>query len=234
MFERVTINQVKKGDAPRIDAKQLFLLSRFPVFRLPKRWGGKVYALPNYSHCLGSHSLLSNEFTFISSVLLDYARPSRFNGARLKKWFDDEDFLFPRMISHKSFVCRPPISPPAPMDQNFGCAWDTKSFADRYLRSGIGEVVWGNPRSPNPQAWKLIQDIVDNMALLDGERGTELIEKFHEYPYEGQIPDEKQIAPEDDDGGSIDNDKGEREKSGGFGIIYTEVNLDDRTYAVIN
>jgi len=264
IFERVTINQAKKGVAPKIDAEQLFLLSRFPVFRLPRNWGGKVYALPNYSHCLGSHSLLSNEFTFISSVLLDYALgPGQsFKVGKLRNLFDHEDFLFPRVIlNDDSFsVVNQCISelltkwekvwwdwpyynflpllwsgwwyrrmiPPVPMLLNVGYAWNVRQFAVGYLLSWIGEIVWGNPSSPNPQTWELIQDIVGSMAALGDEEVKEFVAKFREYSYEGETPSKGQAVTEGNNGGSIDDKDEEGDGGGGgFGIVYTEVNLNE-------
>lgn len=254
IFERVTINQAKKGAAPKIDARQLFLLSRFPAFRLPKKWGGKVYALPNYSHCLGSHSLLGDEFTFISSVLLDYALgPNQpFKVDKLTNLFDHKDFLFPRVIlKSDSFSivnqCKSKLREklwnwpdyfchlwlghhwhwweilPVPMIRNFGYAWNARRFASAYLLSWIGEIIWGNPSSPNPQAWELIQDIVSSMASLSDKTVQEFVDKFHKYPYEGEIPGK---VTEGNNGGGID-DEDEEVDAGGFGIVYTEVNLDE-------
>jgi len=260
IFERMTINQAKKGPTPKIDAKQLFLLSHFPAFRLPGKWGGKVYALPNYSHCLGSHSLLGNKFTFISSVLLDYAlrlgQCSSVDG--LRKWFTYEDFLFPYLILNNAsfntinlciskFVretgkvgwwerlclgffsrycqCWRMILVPVPTVLNIGYTWTAEQFVISYLLSWIGEIVWENSRSPNLQAWVLIQDIVNSMAALGDEKAKEFVQKFREFSYRGESWSKKRMVSVSNNGENI---YGKSEQgNGGFGIIYTEVNLDE-------
>jgi hypothetical protein len=76
-FEKLTVNQFKrdktgqKSIAWEIDHKQLYLLSRFPKFRVVKGLiPKKEFSLPNYSGCLGSFGLLyrPGDFVFVRSL----------------------------------------------------------------------------------------------------------------------------------------------------------------------
>ena len=110
---------------------------------------------------------------------------------------------------------------------NIGYAWNVGQFAAGYLLSWIGEIVWMSSGSPNPQAWELIQEIADRMTVLGDEKAKEFAAKFREYPYDGDAALSKgQAVTEGNNGGSID-DKGDEGDASGFGIVYTEVNLDE-------
>ena len=78
-FEKLTINQFKKANKTSSwsikNKEQLFLLSRFPVFRgiQGSIIDEKNYAIPNYSGCLGSYGFLykPGDFAFVSATKLD-------------------------------------------------------------------------------------------------------------------------------------------------------------------
>ena len=102
-------------------------------------------------------------------------------------------------------------------------------FVKAYLLSWLGEVIWTNPGSPNPEALRLVQDIIrnakNNTTGKEQEKALKLKDQYFLYA-------SKNIA---DSGGGGDGDNGGKEMNaeedkdfrGPFAIIYTEVNLDE-------
>lgn len=220
-FEKLTITQFKmEGETKNVTSwgidneEQLFLLSRFPQFRvirgiLPK----KTYNLPNMSACLGSYGLLfkPGDFTFVSATILDalLGHGKTVRQSELSGHFGGLQTCFS--------LCRP-IFDDCHLSPN------TYVFADRFLKLNIGEPTYNSLGTYNQQARTLIQNLIGQLRRrraskhhteLEREKLTEFIRDFGSYPYD----DENNVSPGDDSDAEAGDD--------GIRIVHTTINLGE-------
>ncbi|AHF81121.1 hypothetical protein [Thermococcus paralvinellae] len=249
-FEKMTINQVKKANknpsswsfSSKENLEQLYLLSRFPPFKgvsgiIPKK---KIW-LPNYSKCLGTHGLLypPGDFAVISSRLLERIIPSKrtikladlvnlhrvelyspigFNNC-IDDWIELCIHLclkgcLPTLCSSNCWGRLPVLSSSC-------IAYNILEFAEKYLLSLIGELIYGYSINYNKQAFEFLHSIMSTIKTLASKEDTwgkysQLVDLFYKYKYaknNGINPDPNiQFNDLPIDGG-------------GIGIVYTTISL---------
>lgn len=237
-FEKMTINQFKKSNkaswklSEESTREQLYLLSRFPIFRgankslIPK----KEFKLPNYSKCLGTHGLLyyPGDFLVVSSNLLEIISSGR---KRLNlrdlllcykiPYFHIIDSLYIRelldILNIFKYFRYQPFMWNLPLLGNSCIAYNSYEFSDKYLRGLIGEMIYAKKMLYNYSAFEFLQDFlmsVKRKAIkMKLTRIEEFINYFHRFRYY-DVPAYEGHYEFDYDGG-------------GIGIIHTTINLGE-------
>jgi len=249
-FEKMTINQIKKSknvswNFNNDSAKeQLYLLSRFPIFRGAK--GSlipvKDYNLPNNSDCLGTHGLLyyPGDFALISSKQLEVIL-SRKNNLKLKDLvmriapnnicpcflycylLNDMDFEECLYILHdlihfhlRYFRHFPPFICNLPILSNSCMSYNVYDFSNKYLMGYIGELIYAKKLPYNKAAFQFLHDLLSVIRKKAEREELEDVLKFiSSYNY-GY-------------GGGKEVERYEESnyEGGGIGIIHTIINLGE-------
>ena len=238
-FEKFTINQFKKDDKrtptvewKAIDKKQLYLLSRFPIFKGIKGYIPKVdHVLPNISGVLGSYGLLfkPGDFAFISATELD-----SYLGIKNKLDFKNLDEIIFRarnkidFVPHRSDLPFPPeIRLLGLLDKawdfplkNFHCAANVFDFAHKYLNFGIGEPLfmeWGLTNEPARIFFQsILNNVYSNAKRKGAQKSMAFYKDFFKFPY-----------ADGENGGDVQEGGTDDFEGGKIGIIHTVVNLGE-------
>lgn len=240
-----------------IDKEQLYLLSKFPTFEGVKGLVPKEkFSLPNYSGDLGSYNFVfqPGDFIYASASLLEglikstkslslsklirlneYAcgpclLHNAFNNEDIFYFFDKYYGCFKKKYSGHSMSCRFCF---------FGCkgilgfchfSKDIYDFIDKYLRGCIGEPVFFYKGFYNLNAnsflKKMFGEINKWATNIGDQRAKEFVLQLKKCPGEEDFLGD--VAKKENNGGyegSKNNDS--REKEGGFGIIYTSIDLGE-------
>lgn len=234
-FEKFTITQFKK-DSTRSrsvswkiktgedEKRQLYLLSRFPVFKgvTGSIISANEHILPNYSGCLGSYGLLykPGDFSFVSATKLDTIIGHK-NSLKINEIYDwtyeSEKYLlyyFPNFWS---------------LFGNHHYAYNSFDFAHKYLTIGIGEPTYMSGAG-NSQVRSFVHELMealrnkgknDEKKAKNGEEKdkAEKLLKFADgflaIPYTG-IDDK--INPSEKMESNFNG--------GGIGIVHTTINIE--------
>ena len=251
IFEKMTINQVKKTKKNKksisleigneSSKEQLYLLSRFPVFKGAKGSliPAKEYASKNLSGCLGSHGLIYSpgDFFFISSKKLEAALLGKSSIklddlVKTVSFEGSEDAIYPFLLLIFEDVIYPllilipnGVFPPwnIPILGNAYIAHNTYDFVSKYLSGNIGELIFSFSEYllHNKNALFLLQDMLSKIkAKAKKEGNKEILQFLKRFEEECYIPQNGNsnydIEPEE----FSDND-------GGLGIIYTTLTLSE-------
>lgn len=242
-FEKFTINQFKKDKKSSgrsiswsiANKEQLYLLSRFPVFRGVKGSliPAKNYNLPNYSGALGSYGLLyrPGDFAFVSSTKLDSFLGKRQSlklnelpmitaVAQTHTFFppvhfypDVDDLLFHLMLRPYGYMNRDVFG-------NCHIAYNVFEFVHNYLRMSVGEPAFMKSSMYNPQARKFLHNLLSAIrikAQRDRSKNIlDLIDRFFENDY----------VHEGGEGGFNESIEFDYE-GGGIGIIHAIIGLGE-------
>ncbi|UNQ73753.1 hypothetical protein [Infirmifilum sp. NZ] len=227
-FEKLTISQAKvtrNGVWDLSNEAQLYLLSRFPPFKISGR--GREYRLPNYTYTLGSYTLFDlreNDLVYISARLLDDivsandSRVERVNREDLF-WCDyyslylryHRNWYVPWLLDLPTF-----IPPPLLSGEVLGvslCSLDAFGFASNFLRGFVGEPAFSAMGYYNCSIASFLQKLI---SYFKGKKCFEdFVQLFTRYDYPYDVPDPEGIEIE------------ERGGEGGTGIIYTVINLGE-------
>ena len=246
-FEKLTITQFKKSKEKPIwnfnnrdkenkypDKEQLYLLSRFPIFKkirgiIPK---GK-YSLPNYSHCLGSYGFLypPNDFVFASAKIVEIFVENKNSISK-----EDIDSIKKMFIPNLLFYVSNKFPPNLyykyprrykfiPIIDNIIHSYNVEDFTNNYLRSLIGELVFACKFPHNKEVFQFLQKLMKN--IKGNKNYKEFIESFYKYKYcnEEEI---KNFNNDNNNGhGGEKFEKSEGAEDGGIGIIHTTINLGE-------
>jgi len=236
-FEKLTINQFKKDSIKepnsswKIDDPQLFLLSRFPIFRGIN--GSMIkevdYALANYSGCLGSYGLLfkPGDFAFVSASqlncylgnskslnknkLYDFRNPCQYERNISNQCFNKNKCLF------SNFDC-------ITFQESFGnCHFsaETYDFVQNYLRMRIGETILSEEKIVNPQAKTFLDDLLTKIKTKGEQKHLPILAKFVTAYLQNRIPEY---------GGEYNNHQNNEENKKdkkGLGIINVTIDLGE-------
>ncbi len=244
-FEKFMISQFKKDDK-RLrwyigNKEQLYLLSRFPSFRgargsiVPMR----EFNLPNYSGCLGSFNLLfkPGDFVFVSAPrleihvgnkrsinMIDVTKFWELPGSHLIynlpfDWHYIEEFLYYWPILLRQGMLFPKLPPHFIGILGFShFASNIHDFVDKYLRGYIGELTYSIIGHYNIPAFNFLNELLSAIRKkahkMNKMELMNLGNDFFKYSYSGGESGMKEDIEFDSEGG-------------GFGIIYTSINLGE-------
>ena len=208
-FEKMTINQMKKdyrkAMQPRwsIDEKQLFLLSRFPIFEGYKGSiiGKHPYHLLNQSGCLGSYGLLykPGDFGFVSATSL-----AAYIG---RHWtLKMPDFQWLRLQSQ-----RVPLDP-FDLLGNDHFSQNVFDFSERFLKLRIGEPIYSTIGQNNKEALGFLHELLS--VVKNQPQHGDFVDDFFRYDYVADSSNRRET-----------NEFGL--PSGGVAIIHTTINLGE-------
>ena len=256
-FEKLTITQFKKSKKPKWefrknDKEQLYLLSRFPTFKMKiiknDEIEEKEYNLPNYSNCLGSYGFLykPGDFVFASAKIVEMSLGSKSNIKIEDIYNIGKTFLLePFCICYRRYCCYMDLFIPwkyirytvfpnylLPIIGNSLYSSNVYEFSEKYLRSLIGDFVCAYELPHNKKASHLLGDIIEKIkkkAQKDKDGKTlEYIKYFYKYEYyNGKIAKNFNNDNGNDGHGGEKFEKSEGAEDGGIGIIHTIINLGE-------
>jgi len=228
-FEKLTISQAKvtrNGEWDLSNEAQLYLLSRFPPFKISGR--DREYRLPNYTCTLGSYTLFDtgrNDLVYISARLLEKMVSA--NDSRVKR-VKMEDLLWCNHHSTYYHLCYyrnwriPWLLDPSTLilssllsGEFLGvslCSLGAFEFALNFLRGFVGEPAFSATGYYNCSLFSFLQKLI---SYLEKKGFKDFVRHFTRYRYLYDVP-----SPE---GMEIEEWGGE----GGIGIIHTVINLGE-------
>jgi len=227
-FEKLTISQAKvtrNGVWDLSNEAQLYLLSRFPPFKISGR--DREYRLPNYTYTLGSYTLFDlreNDLVYISAGLLEEivsandSRVERVNREKLLRCYYYSLFLsyhrnwyVPWLLDLPTFI-PPPLLSRKVLGVSL-CSLDAFEFASNFLRGFIGEPAFSATGYYNCSIASFLQKLI---SYFEGKKCFEdFAQHFTQYRYPYDVPDPEGMEIE------------ERGGEGGTGIIHTVINLGE-------
>ena len=167
-----------------IDKKQLRLLSQFPSFNgVAGSWVGRYrHNMPNLSGCLGSYGLIDpTEFLFVGAPDL-----TNFLGWR-RRVRRTEILSLGGTLDTRFELPLPPSFGSRANLANYRYASNAVDFSSRFLRLGVGELVflppgyWDNPQARRVR-WDLAVSARRHSSAEYPERGIEAL-KLLSLPY---------------------------------------------------
>jgi len=237
IFERVTINQVKKaGDGSQpaqwdlSNREQLYLLARFPTFErvLASIIPSGRFSFLNFSGVLGSYSLLSHpgDFSFVSASKLDsYLQTNVLKKSAIPELMRYADSSNIEGNAHVwpwiRFIDLYPLS----LFGNYHNALNAFDFAQKFLTMNLGEYTCRVVGSANDEVRQFLQQLLTNVkarGIINNDRNTqELADHFFRYPYAGE-------EDRTDNNGSSPGERTNAEGlDGDLGIIHVTINLGE-------
>lgn len=233
-FEKLTINQFKKDSyrekKSRWDMKnkeQLFLLSRFPIFRGIK--GSLIkerdYALPNYSGSLGSYGLLfkPGDFAFVSATKLDSFLGQR-NYLNLEELYELNNLCSLYRFEQKNYPYLNglllTIMGRFPSSDIFGnCEFSPHvyDFVHHYLRMRVGEPILMNASIFNPQLKDFLAELLNMIKKRAQKTKSTELAKF--------VSLLSQTNDSNDNGKDSSSEDSEANDNQGIGIIHVTIDL---------
>jgi len=232
-LERVTISQVKKELRNtrlkwNLDSEQLFLLSRWPSFKSSKGsfWAQKEYFLSDLSGSLGSFLLLFRPGDFMLIAAPDLERiiggKKSVSVVDINRYFKSADIPLQYYdYFHDFCLIRFFRLPSIQIISSSKYAANVFAFIDRYLSGSIGEPVYSIYQGEiNVTAQAFLHEVF-SVIKKKGERDNimgliTLGEEFFKYKYHDRKDEEKEGRENNYD-----------HKIGGFGLIYTSINLGE-------
>lgn len=228
-LERLTINQFKRAPQRKrakpkatswsiSNRKQLYLLSRFPVFTgvkglIPR----ENFSLTNHSGCLGSYGLLHEpgDFAFVSATRLD-----SYLGGRSSLRRKELHRLEKGELGDYYGWMTPFPSTAWWIFGNCQFSHNVHRFSYHYLRMNIGEPVYSKIGLDNPSARELLEQLMTAIGVKARKEKSRpilsFLTEFNRFPYADK-----------EDRGQSDRDMSFDSEGGGLGIIYTCIDLGE-------